>query len=56
MDDGRLCLHQGQRDVIKGLSHEIKMGDARLCAAFSRDSEMLESGIFLLEKDYLMRL
>ncbi len=58
-DDGRCRavpgLQQGQRDVgiryfspVKGLSHEIKMDDAVLCLAFSRDTEMLGSGIFLL--------
>ncbi len=30
----------------KVLSHEIKMDEARFCLAFSRDSEMLGSGIF----------
>ncbi len=52
MDDARL---QGQRDVriryfspVKGLSHEIKVDASRPYLAFSRDSEMLGSGIFLL--------
>ncbi len=65
MDDARFCLpsvgtarcwDQVFFSPVKGLSHEIKMYDARLCLAFSRDSEMLRSGIFLLQKDYLMRL
>ncbi len=40
MDDARLyCLQQGQRDVVKGLSLEIKMDEARFCLAFSRPEQ-----------------
>jgi hypothetical protein len=58
-DDGRCRtvpgFQQGQRDAgiryffpLKGLSHEIKVYASRPYLAFTRGSEMLGSGIFLL--------
>ncbi len=53
MYDARFCLASDVRisyfSPVKGLSHKIKMNEASsLCLAFSRDSEILGSGIFLL--------